>query len=88
MLTPRGLRWPFGAGFFRNDKNDMEKLTAAITIKVTPDHRAIMDRQSLDDGVTVSDWIRSVAVQRINDMHEQHLSLASIFSGAVRSDNH
>ena len=96
MLKPRGLRWPFGAGFFRNDKNmafisdenDMEKLTAAITIKVTPDHLAIIERLAINDGVTVSDWMSSASVQRINEMHEQHLSLASIFSGAVRSDNH
>ena len=71
---------------FLSDETDMDKLTAAITIKVTPDHLAIIERLALHDGVTVSDWIRSVAVQRINDMHEQHLSLASIFSGAGRSD--
>ena len=29
---------------FISDDNDMDKLTAAITIKVTPDHREIIER--------------------------------------------
>lgn len=71
---------------YLTDETDMEKLTAAITIKVTPEHKAVLERLALHDGVTVSDLMRGVAVRLVNEKHEQHLSLAAIFGGIALAD--
>ena len=71
---------------YLQNEADVDKLTAAITIKVTPDHKAILERLALHDGVTVSDLLRGVAVRLVNEKHEQHLSLAAIFGGAASTD--
>ena len=71
---------------YLEEETDMEKLTAAITIKVTPEHKAVLERLALHDGVTVSDLMRGVAVRLVNEKHEQHLSLAAIFGGSGMAD--
>lgn len=71
---------------YLTDETDMEKLTAAITIKVTPEHKAVLERLAIHDNVTVSDLLRGVAVRLVNEKHDQHLSLAAIFGGISLAD--
>lgn len=68
------------------DENDMEKLTAAITIKVSPEHKAVLERLALHGGITVSDFAREALVRLVNDRYEEHLSLAAIFGGVSMAD--
>lgn len=73
---------------FLLDWSDMDKLTAAVTVKLTEDQKTILERIALCDDTTVSDLLRCAAARIVEEKHQQHLSLMAIFGSAPASDKH
>ena len=71
---------------FIKDESDMDKLTAVMTVRVTPEVKETMERLAMRKGKNSSDEARKLFIGYINDAYEDCVSLESIFRAGRMSD--
>lgn len=63
-----------------------DKLTAEFTLKLSPDVRRLMVAVADSDGVTPSEYLRSLIDADLKQRHDKYRALASIFGSASEFD--